>query len=471
MSLSPSLWNKIYILLLILLLGSPVIAFPQEQASDSISTYIVQPGDNLYRIAQKYLPYTNLLTLPELISAIKYQNNIPDNNIIFPGQNLKIPVTWDKIPSTLDHINHQTIRGIYLNTYQLSTARLNEIISHYDSLGCNALVIDFKNENGEILYSTSHPLAREIGAYNPIIASPQKLVYLLHAHDIMVIARLTLFKDPKLAQAKPEWTPQSIPVGQKNPTDVDTNYSSIDNKQSLLNDTLSTALIDSFPVPDTSWVNPALAEVQQYNLEIIKEVAGLGVDEIQLDYVRFPTEAHLLDANYNIPDSIPKYQIIVDFLKSAQAITKDAGITLSADIFGVVALQNPQDIINTGQIIELSMPYIDRLHPMIYPSHFFGTFWGRQNPEKEPYYFTYRTCKKIGEIINEPEKMAPYLQAFSLNISNLTPIYIISQLQALTDVNVKGGYLFWNANGNYDAVWEALRLWNKHPLLYQLFYK
>jgi len=471
MTLYPHSCPQTYIFLLIFSLLSPLLAFSQEQAPDSVLVYIVQPGDNLYRIAQKYLPYTDILTLPEFISAIKDCNHILENNIIFPGQNLEIPVTWDKPLPPLRRVNHETVRGIYLNTYQLSTTRLTEIIEHYDSLGCNTLVIDFKNENGEILYPTAHPLAKEIGACNPIIGSPQKLIYLLHKHNIMVVARLTMFRDPKLAQAKPEWTPQFIPVHLQNTAEENVDYPDTTNNYCILKDSLSYVSMDSLFLPDTNWVNPALPEVKQYNLEIIKEVAELGVDEIQLDYVRFPTETHLLTADYNITDSIPKHQIIVDFLKSAQSITKDAGITLSADIFGVVALQNPQDIINTGQIIELFMPYIDRLHPMIYPSHFFGRFWGRQNPEQEPYYFTYRTCKKIGEIITEPEKIAPFLQAFSLNISNLTPLYIISQLQALADANVKGGYLFWNAYGNYDAVWEALYLWNNDISFYQLFPK
>jgi hypothetical protein len=459
--------KNIYILLLVMLLSSPLIALSQEQAPDSISIYTVQPGDNLYWIARKYLPYTSYLTLPELVSAIRHHNNISENNIIFPGQNLKIPVIWEEIPATLDHINHETICGIYLNTYQLSTARLNEIISHYDSLGCNALVIDFKNENGEILYPSNHPLVREIGACNPIIASPQKLIHLLHEHDIMIVARLTMFKDPILAQARPEWAPQAINTLRQDTSEIYKTYPDIGDKQSFLNDTLPTELMDSLSIPDSCWVNPASPDAQRYNLEIIKEVVELGVDEIQLDYVRFPTEAHLLTANYNIPDSIPKYQIIMDFLKSAQSITKDAGITLSADIFGVVALQNEQDIINTGQNIISMVPYLDRIHPMVYPSHFFGEFWGKGSPEDEPYYFVYRSCQELINLTQQRNKIIPYLQAFSLNKSQINSLYIVAQLQAVKDCGLESGFLFWNAKGNYEPLWKALSLWKSGDTFFE----
>lgn len=418
------------------------ISLAEDIPSDSLIIYKVQKGDNLYSVAQKYLPHTEIYSLNDFVKEIKQLNNISENNLILPEQILKIPVRT-KIDSILfQRIQHKELKGIYLNTYCLSSAKLKEIIENYDSLGCNALVVDFKNTNGDILYPTKNPLVLEIDACKPVISDSKKLIYLLHKHNISLIARITIFKDTTLANAYPEWTPKLV---------------------------IDTTVVDSLVVPERmEWVNPNCAEVQKYNLEIIKEVISLGVDEIQLDYIRFPTESYLLDADFGVPDSL-RQQVITDFIKSAYEITQQAGVRLSADIFGVVAFQNEQDIVNTGQNIVSIAEYLDRIHPMVYPSHFYGEFFDKDSLKNEPYYFVQQSCQKLIDIIKQKDKIIPYLQAFSLSEFQAEPFYILSQMQAVKDCGLDSGYLFWNAKGNYEPTWKALSLWKNGDKLLDKF--
>ncbi len=428
-------------------LGSPM----KSGRQDSLINYQVQKGDNLYLIAKKYFYLTDIFLLKDFITEIRNINEIPEDNLILPDQILKIPISPEVDSVFYQRIQHNELRGIYLNTYQLTTERLKEIIENFDSLGLNALVVDFKNTHGDILYTTKNSLAIEIGACKPVISYPNRLIYQLHKHDIALIARITIFKDTTLANASPiesgtEWTPKII----IDSTDIDSSKT------------------DSIYIPNRhKWVNPNCKEVQNYNLEIIKEVISLGVDEIQLDYVRFPTETYLLDADYGIPDSVSKQEVITNFVKKVYSITKKNGIKLSADIFGVVALQNEQDIINTGQNIKSIAPYLDRIHPMVYPSHFYGEFWNKKYPADEPYYFVYRTCQTLLNQIGQKKKIIPYLQAFSLRESQTDPFYILSQLQTVKDCGLDSGYLLWNASGNYDSAWKALNLWNQEVKFYK----
>ncbi|MCK4338386.1 MAG: LysM peptidoglycan-binding domain-containing protein [Candidatus Cloacimonetes bacterium] len=420
-----------------------IYSFGEENKPDSLINYQVQKGDNLYLIAKKYFNQTDIFLLKDFITEIRNINEISEDNLIIPNQILKIPMI-SEVDSIFYHsIQHNELRGVYVNSYNLTSAKLKEITENYDSLGCNTLIVDFKNTRGDILYPTKNLLAIEIGAYKPAISQPNKLIYNLHKHNISLVARITIFKDTTLANASASWRKEWTPIIIIDSTGIDSTK------------------IDSINVlKKIKWVNPNCKEVQKYNLEIIKEVISLGVDEIQLDYIRFPTENYLLNADYGIPDSISKQEVITNFLKSVYEITQSAGVKLSADIFGVVAMQNKQDIMNTGQHISSMIEYLDRIHPMLYPSHFYGEFWNKKYPVNEPYYFVYRTCQTLLTQIDQKEKIIPYLQAFTLKESEVNPLYIVSQLQAIKDCGLDSGYLLWNASGNYDSAWKALGFWN-----------
>jgi len=421
----------IIILLVIFSIGLYHILEAEEQEQKFIE-YKVRSGDNLYKIAQKYIHLSRSIFLNSFINEIKAYNNILDSNIIHIDQVLMIPVSQTEElrfhPLELD-----SLCGIYLNTYSLYDKRLEHIIARFNSLGCNALVVDFRNVTGQLFYTSGNEIAQANSLILPIINNPQKLINLLHSHGIELIARVTMFKDTTLARVYPHWRPTVLPDS----TD------SLSYQKNYVG----------------HWLNPNNKEVQQYNLSLIKEIIALGVDEIQLDYVRFPTEEHLLDADYGIPDSLSKQDVITDFVKQVYAITQQAGVKLSADIFGIIALQNKVDVQNTGQDIARLESYLDRIHPMIYPSHFYGEFWGKSYPGKEPYYFIYRICKEIMDEVDDNTKIIPYLESFSLYSNSVDAYIVTAQIQAVKDAGLKNGFLFWNAGGYYLTTWEALDRW------------
>jgi len=48
------------------------------------------------------------------------------------------------------------------------------------------------------------------------------------------------------------------------------------------------------------WVDPSSSEVLAYNIEIAKRGIDLGFDEINFDYIRFPTDGDMKDMVYPI---------------------------------------------------------------------------------------------------------------------------------------------------------------------------
>ena len=116
------------------------------------------------------------------------------------------------------------------------------------------------------------------------------------------------------------------------------------------------------------WVNPYYDEVKRYNLDIAKEAAEKGFDEIQFDYVRFPSgTGNQVDYGSDVPS---KADIICEFLEMAnKELKEEMGVMVAADVFGIICIdQNTRNTI--GQDLERVVQIIDYICPMVYPSHY-----------------------------------------------------------------------------------------------------
>jgi hypothetical protein len=102
----------------------------------------------------------------------------------------------------------EVVRGLYVNRWAALGDRMWQLIDVAKRTEVNALVIDVKDDRGFLLYRSSVPLAREIGADTNRPMSAKRLraiIDTMRAHDIFPIARIVVAKDPLLAQAKSEW--------------------------------------------------------------------------------------------------------------------------------------------------------------------------------------------------------------------------------------------------------------------------
>jgi len=187
----------------------------------------------------------------------------------------------------------------------------------------------------------------------------------------------------------------------------------------------------------------------------------LGVDEIQLDYVRFPTDGKLNDADFYFmkedrefakTDSTykkrNKYDIIEKFVNDAGVICKKHDVRLTCDVFAIVSWQNDIDVRNTGQKISLMTKHISSLHPMIYASHFVRNYNHREDVWNEPYDILFKGTQLTLDNASTNCKIIPYIQAFDWQ-SNYKADYLYAQIQAIKDSNGHG-YILWNAFNNYE---------------------
>lgn len=313
-------------------------------------------------------------------------------------------------------------KGLYVTHHVAQTKTFLEYVKgQAKKSGLNTLVVDSK----PIIQSHLLPLMK--GRRIPLDYVPQGNLWLshlteeLHKEGFIVSTRIEMFKDTSLARARPD-----LAVKRK----YDLPY------QDFLGQL---------------WVDPYNFEVRNYNLKLIEIACKSGVDEVQLDYIRFPAEGNVKGLVFPHKDCRSRVDIISTFLKEAKAIADRYNVSLAADVFGVIAWDNyPEDRLLLGQSLEAMAEHLDVISPMLYPSHFHSGFDGFSNPGEWPYYFV--SCgveKTLKKIKGTHCKLVPWVQGFDMATDNFGPKYIKEQIEACSDLGVKN-YLIWNAGNRYD---------------------
>lgn len=355
-------------------------------------------------------------------------------------------------------------KGIYLTGWSAGNeaGKLDKILDLIDKTELNAVVIDIKDSTGEITFKTNNPLFAEIGSEQAKISDVKNLIKRLHEKGVYAIGRIAVFEDPELAFKKPHLALKNKSTGKP-----------WKNSRGLV------------------WVDPAAKEVWDYNIVLAKEGIAAGFDEINFDYIRFPSDGNLSNIGYPFWDGEkPKNEVIRSFFEYLNKELSPAGVVLSADLFGQTLWQN--DGLNIGQRLVDAAPYFDVISPMLYPSHFPNGFYGFQNPAEHPYEIIYQSLinaqktlngssagvsgsinkgdGKIQGALTAPEaaepnsasdsntpkkaKIRPWLQDFDMG-ANYNEKMIRLQKKAIEDaakqIGQDGafGWTFWNAANNY----------------------
>jgi len=391
--------------------------------------YVPQRDLALEDALSELISMTTYLHEDEFVKDFCALNSLRDAAIL-KGRSYLVPGPFPPLAEPLKKRKRPTIpvvRGLYYTGDAIGQRKVVEDIIKFKGAGINTVVFDVKDIPGNLSYKSNLAVVREIGSdrYRPIDNISALLRY-LRENDIYVIARIACFRDDLALKEKPQWAIQSARGGVWNR-----------NGREL-------------------WLDPTNAQVQQYAIDLACEIADLGADEIQFDYVRFPTEGDRGDAVYAYNfGRISRRETIAEFLKNAQQAIHSHNANFSIDIFGVVAWGFEGDIESTGQQIGLLAGYCDVISPMLYPSHFNDNFRGKSHPGDEPYYFIYQGSKMVAELSGGRTHVRPWLQAFGWRVSNYNAAYIKEQVRASIDAQCSG-YLFWNAKNSYDTVISAL---------------
>jgi hypothetical protein len=304
------------------------------------------------------------------------------------------------------------IRGVHVT---MPLASLPGRIDEYLSVpGLNTLELDIKDENGEVGFVHGAPrLARMVGAAKPYYR-PRQVVAQVRRSGAYLIGRLVVFQDPVLADARPQLA--------------------VRNRDGSVWRTSA----------GHPWTNPYDKRVWAYNVAIAKAAAKAGFDEIQFDYVRFPSDGDVSSAVFRGGPKGANGWVIAGFVQYAAKRLRPLGVRVSVDLFGLSATRD----LGVGQVPRRIARYVDAIYPMVYPSHYRSGEHGLDDPSAEPGLTVSRSLLHFRrELRGRKAKLIPWLEDFSLGRAR-TPEEVRAQIEAARNAGATG-YMLWNPLGEY----------------------
>jgi len=348
--------------------------------------------------------------------------------------------------------------GIYVSPYNAQGDRLPGYLDFAKKEGLNSIVVDFKDDFGYLRYDSHVPTARSAGAVRPLFGA-KNLIAQAHAKGIYVIARMVVFKDRELysyddgkyalfdSTTNRPWgvfRKEEVPVVQKSENGQTGSAATAVNADAPKKTELKTVQVEW-------WVDPYSQFVWDYNIAIAKELQTLGVDEIQFDYIRFPSDGYVsrIVSHYKKP-GMDRVGALSGFLKKArQSLT----VPISIDVYGFNSWYRT---VYLGQDIEELSRYVDVICPMFYPSHFSREFYQNMSYIDRAQFIYHEGTRRAEDIVHGSAVIRPWVQSFliggELKFDEPTYwTYLTNQLTGAAEGKA-AGYTLWNASGHYYMV-------------------
>lgn len=314
----------------------------------------------------------------------------------------------------------ESVKAIYMSSWVASTPSLRKkLIDFIDESEINSIVVDVKDYSGLISFDIENELIDLYATDSQRIHDIDDFIKDLHDRNIYIIARVTVFQDPLLAKQKPEFA-----------------FKRIDNGQ-VWKDRKGLAFID-----------PQKKEAWEYFAVLAEETYKKGFDEINFDYIRFPSDGDISNIDYQL-NGMSKMDVMKDFYVFLDERLRSQDIPISADLFGHTASQG--EVPGIGQNLADALPYFDAIAPMVYPSHYHNHYLGFANPADHPYEVVYNEMKlarKKSKSLGLPDvSLRTWIQDFDLG-ADYDADKVRDQIKASYDAGVSS-YMVWDPKNKY----------------------
>lgn len=351
--------------------------------------------------------------------------------------------------------------GLYLPVnHAMDSESLKPYLDIMESRSLDMVVIDMKDDYGRLRFTPLNPGIAEKGrAFRPV--DIDSFLKTMKERGIYTAARVVAFKDPELARKQGG----KFAVWDRIEGKAWRGYYDSRRPKAAEGDEVpkSPLTAEVFPAEDPAyeivrtyydeeWVDPYSEEVWDYIAEVGQELHDRGFDEIQLDYIRFPTDGdNLAAARYRWQEKgMDMESAMLSFMRH---IRSRISAPISIDIYGANAWYRTGS--RTGQEVELLAPYVDAICPMYYPSHFEQTFLAQSPAELRPYRIYYMGTQRTARIARGQVIVRPYVQAFYLNVSYdrryYNADYVLREVEGVRDAG-SGGLTYWNNSGRYADI-------------------
>jgi hypothetical protein len=343
------------------------------------------------------------------------------------------------------------LMAVYMSQCVVGTPTFRDsIVKLIDDTELNAVVIDIRDYTGKISFPTDDPVLKDMVSDDCGARDMKGYIEKLHAKGIYVIGRVTTFQNPYYTKLHPDQAVQKKGGG-------------------VWKDYKGLAFVDVGAKPYWDTV-----------VALGKAAHDIGFDEVNFDYVRFPSDGPMSEAAYSWDAGKTKPESLEEFFKYLSDNLKPTGVVMSADLFGMTATN--YDDLNIGQVLERALPYFDYISPMVYPSHYPSGFNGYKDVNAHPYdivnYSMSRAAarakstttsiaglgfERIGtstpavyqKPAYDPKKLRPWLQDFDYPV-DYTPAMVEAQIKANIDAGLDS-YMFWDPANKYSSLKQVVK--------------
>lgn len=382
--------------------------------------------------------------------SINFQRQVTQTaaqKIVTPKQDDPVP-----LPSAAHIPTPTPVKAIYMSECAVGTPSLRDsLVNLIDTTELNAVVIDIKDYTGKLSFTPDNPALADSVSDQCGAADMKDFIQKLHDKNIYVIGRITTFQDPYYTKLHPDLAVKLV-----------------SDHNAVWKDYKGLAFIDVGAKP--YW---------DYVVSIATSSYAEGFDELNFDYIRFPSDGPMKDAYYSWDQGQSKSESLEHFYQYLNQQLKPTGVVMSADLFGMVTTN--YDDLNIGQVLERALPYFDFIDPMVYPSHYPKGFNGYSDVNAHSYDIvnfslshaverTIATTTKIDSfaytrigssspaLYEKPSysasKIRPWLQSFDYPVT-YTPEMVADQIRANTAAGLDS-YLFWDPANKYRSLREVL---------------
>lgn len=320
----------------------------------------------------------------------------------------------------------ESVRGVYMTSWVAGTPSLRaKVVNLIAETEVNAIVIDIKDDTGRVSYAVADPILKETGAEEVRIPDLREFIERLHMQGVYVIGRIASFQDPYMARERPDLAVKRA----SDPSKVWRDRKGL------------------------TWIDPGAKEHWEYLVRLAKDAHAAGFDEIQFDYIRFPSDGNMADILYPKSEGRVKHEVIKDFFAYLGTELRNEGVPISADLFGMTTTNT--DDLNIGQVIEDAFPHFDAISPMVYPSHYPKNFNGWPDPNAVPYEIVKhsmdaaaaRLATYNATVASTTVELRPWLQDNDYPVP-YTPGMVRAQIKATYDAGLDS-WLLWDAANTY----------------------
>lgn len=367
------------------------------------------------------------------ISILLFFIPIPKKVITYPNQiagdlpNRLAGAAVDSIPEfVVTHLpTPNPLKAVYMTSWAAGNSKFRKhLFDLIDNTEINSVVIDVKDYTGRISFPVNDPELVKLGSADSRIPDIKEFIGQLHEKGIYVIGRISSFQDSYLIKILPE-SAVKTKTGE-----IWQDYKGV------------------------KWLDPGGEKVWKYLVTIGKESYAVGFDELNFDYIRFPSDGNMQNIFYPWSEGKTRREVMNSFYSYLRQEFATSSIPISVDLFGLTTSADGD--LGIGQNLTDALIYFDYVSPMVYPSHFAKGFMGFPKPAEKPYevikYSMDQAIVRANMASTSPNKIRPWLQAFDLG-AIYTPTMVRAQIQATNDAGLSS-WMLWNAGSLYKK--EAL---------------